>query len=44
MLNLRDLVRPNNVAVDVEVKDWQAAIRAAGQLMFKDGVRGGTLR
>jgi mannitol/fructose-specific phosphotransferase system IIA component (Ntr-type) len=37
MLNLRDLVRPNNVAVDVEVKDWQAAIRAAGQLMFKDG-------
>jgi mannitol operon transcriptional antiterminator len=37
MLNLRDLIRPNNVAVDVEVKDWQEAIRAAGQLMFKDG-------
>lgn len=37
MLNLRDLVRPNTVAVDVEVKDWQEAILAAGQLMFKDG-------
>lgn len=37
MLNLRDLVRPNNVAVDVEVKDWQDAIHAAGDLMFKDG-------
>ena len=37
MLNLRDLVRPNNVAVDVEVKDWQEAIRAAGQLMYQDG-------
>ena len=36
-MNLRDLVRPNIVAVDVEVKDWQAAIRAAGALMFADG-------
>jgi mannitol/fructose-specific phosphotransferase system IIA component (Ntr-type) len=36
-MNLRDLVRPNNVAVDVEVKDWQEAIRAAGALMFADG-------
>lgn len=37
MLNLRDLVRPNTVAVDVEVKDWQEAILAAGRLMFEDG-------
>jgi mannitol operon transcriptional antiterminator len=36
-MNLRDLVRPNIVAVDVEVKDWQEAIRAAGALMFADG-------
>ena len=36
-MNLRDLVRPNIVAVDVEVKDWQEAIRAAGNLMFADG-------
>ena len=36
-MNLRDLVRPNIVAVDVEVKDWQEAIRAAGKLMFADG-------
>jgi len=36
-MNLRDLVRPNLVAVDVEVKDWQEAIRAAGKLMFADG-------
>jgi mannitol operon transcriptional antiterminator len=36
-MNLRDLVRPNIVAVDVEVKDWQEAIRAAGTLMFADG-------
>ena len=36
-MNLRDLVRPNIVALDVEVKDWQAAILAASELMFKDG-------
>lgn len=36
-MNLRDLIRSNIVAVDVEVKDWQEAIRAAGQLMFADG-------
>jgi mannitol operon transcriptional antiterminator len=36
-MNLRDLVRPNIVAIDVEVKDWQEAIRAAGTLMFADG-------
>ncbi len=36
-MNLRDLVRPNIVAVDVKVKDWQEAIRAAGTLMFADG-------
>ena len=36
-MNLRDLIRPNLVSVGVEVKDWQAAIRAAGKLMVDDG-------
>jgi len=36
-MNLHDLIRPNLVSVGVEVKDWQGAIRAAGNLMVDDG-------
>jgi mannitol/fructose-specific phosphotransferase system IIA component (Ntr-type) len=36
-MNLRDLIRPEIVAVGVEVQDWQEAIRAAGKLMEDDG-------
>lgn len=36
-MNLKQLIRPNLVEVDVEVKDWQDAIRAAAQLLINDG-------
>ncbi len=36
-MNLKQLIRPNLVALDVEVKDWQDAIRAAGRLLVDDG-------
>ncbi|MDO9545706.1 MAG: PTS sugar transporter subunit IIA [Pelolinea sp.] len=36
-MNLKQLIRPNLVAVDVEVKNWQDAIRAAGRLLINDG-------
>ena len=36
-MDLKQLIRPNLVAVDVEVKDWQDAIRAAGSLLINDG-------
>jgi mannitol/fructose-specific phosphotransferase system IIA component (Ntr-type) len=36
-MNLKQLIRPNLIAVDIEVKDWQEAIRAAGKLMVDDG-------
>ena len=36
-MNLKQLIRPNLIAVDVEVKDWQEAIRAAGKLMVDNG-------
>ena len=36
-MNLKQLIRPNLVEVDVEVKDWQDAIRSAAQLLINDG-------
>jgi mannitol operon transcriptional antiterminator len=36
-MNLKELLRPSLVAVDVEVKDWQEAIRACGNLFVADG-------
>ena len=36
-MNLRDLLRPGLAAVDEQVEDWQAAIRAAGKLMVAEG-------
>lgn len=36
-MNLKDLIRPELVAVDVEAKDWQEAILAAGKLLVDDG-------
>ena len=36
-MDLKQLIRPNLVAVDVEVKDWQDAIRTAGSLLINDG-------
>ncbi len=36
-MNLKDLIRPELVAVDVEAKDWQEAIFAAGKLLVDDG-------
>ncbi|MCD6356665.1 MAG: PTS sugar transporter subunit IIA [Anaerolineaceae bacterium] len=37
-MDLKQLIRSNLVAVDVEVKDWQDAIRAAARLLINDGV------
>lgn len=37
MIEAKKLIRENLVAVDVEVDDWQEAIRAAGNLMVADG-------
>ena len=37
MIEAKKLIRENLVAVDVEVDDWQEAIRAAGNLMVTDG-------
>lgn len=36
-MNLKDLIRPELVAVDVEANDWEEAILAVGQLMVTDG-------
>jgi mannitol/fructose-specific phosphotransferase system IIA component (Ntr-type) len=36
-MNLKELLRPSLVAVDVNVKDWQEAIQACGKLLFADG-------
>jgi len=36
-MNLKELLRPSLVAVDVEVKDWEEAIRACGKLFIADG-------
>ena len=36
-MDLKQLIRPNLVAVDVEVEDWQDAIRTAGSLLINDG-------
>jgi mannitol/fructose-specific phosphotransferase system IIA component (Ntr-type) len=36
-MNLKELLRPPLVAVNVEVKDWQEAIQACGKLFFADG-------
>jgi len=36
-VELKSLIRENLVNVDVEVQDWEEAIRAAGKLMVDDG-------
>jgi len=36
-VELKSLMRENLVDVDVEVHDWEEAIRAAGKLMVEDG-------
>ena len=36
-MELKSLIRENLVDVDVEVHDWEEAIRAAGKLMVDDG-------
>jgi mannitol/fructose-specific phosphotransferase system IIA component (Ntr-type) len=36
-MDVKKLIRETLVDVDVEVEDWQGAIRAAGKLMVKDG-------
>lgn len=36
-MELKSLIRENLVDVDVEVRDWEEAIRAAGKLMVDDG-------
>lgn len=36
-MNLKEMLRPSLVAVDIEVKDWQEAIRACGTLFINDG-------
>jgi PTS system ascorbate-specific IIA component len=35
-MNLKDLLRPSLVDIAVEVEDWEAAIRYAGQLLVQD--------
>ncbi len=34
---LTDLLRPNLIAVNVHVSDWQEAVREAGRLLVEDG-------
>ena len=34
---LTDLLRPNLIAVNVHVRDWHEAVRAAGRLLVEDG-------
>jgi mannitol operon transcriptional antiterminator len=34
---LKEVLRPGNIALDVEVGDWEEAIRAAGALLVKAG-------
>jgi PTS system ascorbate-specific IIA component len=36
-MDFKKLIRENLVDIDVEVEDWQGAIRAAGKLMVADG-------
>ncbi len=36
-MKLSELLRPSLVAVDVEAENWQKAIEACGQLLYKDG-------
>ncbi|HEX7555099.1 MAG TPA: PTS sugar transporter subunit IIA [Leptolinea sp.] len=36
-MNLKELLRPPLVAVDIAVKDWQEAIQACGKLFVADG-------
>jgi mannitol/fructose-specific phosphotransferase system IIA component (Ntr-type) len=36
-MNLKELIRPSLVAIDVDVKDWQEAIKSCGNLLNKDG-------
>ena len=36
-MNLKNLLRPNLVEINVSVKDWQDAIRAVGKLLVADG-------
>jgi mannitol/fructose-specific phosphotransferase system IIA component (Ntr-type) len=36
-MNLKEMLRPTLVAVNVEVKDWQEAIKACGSLFIGDG-------
>ncbi len=35
-MNLKDMLRPSLVAVEIEAKDWQEAIRACGKLFIGD--------
>lgn len=35
-MNLRQLLRPELAAVNVQVEDWEGAIRAAGELLVHD--------
>ncbi|MEL7645856.1 MAG: PTS sugar transporter subunit IIA [Anaerolineaceae bacterium] len=35
-MNIKDLLRPNLVELNVSVTDWQDAIRAVGELLVKD--------
>lgn len=36
-MDVKQLIRENLIDLDVEVEDWQGAIRAAGKLMVQDG-------
>jgi mannitol operon transcriptional antiterminator len=36
-MNLKEMLRPSLAEVDVEVKDWQEAIKACGALLFANG-------
>lgn len=36
-MDVKKLIRENLIDVDIEVEDWEGAIRAAGKLMVDDG-------
>jgi mannitol/fructose-specific phosphotransferase system IIA component (Ntr-type) len=36
-MNLREMLRPPLVAIDVRVKDWQGAVNECGRLFHEDG-------
>jgi PTS system ascorbate-specific IIA component len=36
-MNLREMLRPPLVAIDVRVKNWQEAVKVCGRLFFTDG-------